>query len=178
MCPKTTTQDVHAMSNSPTTSVATGVSSSSRWGRWVSAVPWYTIVFVVVLILAWWLVTATHWAPPYILPSPGDTWQVFLHNPAYVWGGAWTTTWETLIGFALATILGVVVAVVMVYSPTFEKTFYPIILFLPGRAEDRHRAALRHLARVRAGAEGPRRRPRRVLPGGHLRALGPALDRP
>ena len=118
------------MSNTQTTSVATNADDRPRRARWIAAVPWYTIAFVVVLVFAWWLVTAMHWAPPYILPSPADTWAVFFKNPTYVWGGAWTTTWETLIGFALATILGVVVAVVMVYSPTFEKTFYPIILFL------------------------------------------------
>ncbi|MEH3141334.1 MAG: ABC transporter permease [Mycobacterium kyogaense] len=39
------------------------------------------------------------------------------------------TTWETVVGFAIATVVGVFVAVVMVYSSNIEKTVYPLILF-------------------------------------------------
>ena len=39
------------------------------------------------------------------------------------------TTWETVIGFGIAAAVGVLVAVVMVYSSTVEKTVYPLILF-------------------------------------------------
>src|SRR5690625_5474807 len=39
------------------------------------------------------------------------------------------TTIETLLGFGIALILGELVAVLMVYSKSLEKTMYPIILF-------------------------------------------------
>ncbi len=39
------------------------------------------------------------------------------------------TTWETVIGFVIAAVVGELVAVVMVYSSSLEKTLYPLILF-------------------------------------------------
>jgi NitT/TauT family transport system permease protein len=90
---------------------------------------WHPIVFVVVLGAAWWLVTSAGWVAPYILPSPADTWSAFADNPAYLAGHTWVTTWETLIGFAIAAVVGVLVAIFMVYSQSLEKTLYPLILF-------------------------------------------------
>ena len=39
------------------------------------------------------------------------------------------TTWETVIGFVIAAVVGELVAVAMVYSSSLEKTLYPLILF-------------------------------------------------
>ncbi|MEN3320599.1 MAG: NitT/TauT family transport system permease protein [Mycobacterium sp.] len=39
------------------------------------------------------------------------------------------TTWETVIGFVIAAVIGELVAVVMIYSEGLEKTMYPLILF-------------------------------------------------
>nr|WP_231127162.1 ABC transporter permease [Motilibacter aurantiacus] len=41
----------------------------------------------------------------------------------------WVTTQETIIGFVLATVIGVATAVLLVYSKTAEKALYPLILF-------------------------------------------------
>jgi NitT/TauT family transport system permease protein len=41
----------------------------------------------------------------------------------------WVTLQETVVGFLLAAVIGVVVAVLLVYSPTAEKSLYPLILF-------------------------------------------------
>lgn len=90
---------------------------------------WHPVVFVIVLVIVWWLVTAMKWVQPYIIPSPGDTWAAFTDNAAYLAQNTWVTTYETLIGFAIAVVVGVFVAVIMVYSQGLEKTLYPIILF-------------------------------------------------
>lgn len=90
---------------------------------------WHPIVFVVALMFVWWLVTAMKWVQPYIIPSPADTWAAFANNTAYLAQNTWVTTYETLIGFAIAVVVGVFVAVIMVYSQGLEKTLYPIILF-------------------------------------------------
>lgn len=90
---------------------------------------WHPIVFVLVLCAAWWLVTATGWVAPFILPSPADTWSAFADNAGYLAGHTWVTTYETLIGFAIAAVVGVLVAIFMVYSQALEKTLYPLILF-------------------------------------------------
>ena len=66
---------------------------------------------------------------PYILPSPGDTWAAAQQNAAYLAQHTWVTTWETVIGFVIAAVVGVFFAVMMIYSSSFEKTVYPLILF-------------------------------------------------
>lgn len=90
---------------------------------------WHPIVFVAALIFLWWLATKMEWVPPFIIPSPGDTWAAASGNAAYLAQNTWVTTYETLIGFAIAAIIGIIVAIFMVYSSGLEKTLYPVILF-------------------------------------------------
>src|SRR5699024_10353232 len=96
-----------------------------RW--WLQS--WHPIVFLAVVIVLWWLVTAQGWVQPYIIPAPSDTWAAFTENAEYLLQHTWVTTYETLIGFAIAGVAGLLVAVIMVYSKGLEKTFYPVILF-------------------------------------------------
>lgn len=90
---------------------------------------WHPVVFVVAVLLVWWLVTAMKWVKPFIIPSPGDTWAAFANNAAYLAQHTWVTTYETLVGFVIAVIVGLFVAVIMVYSRGLEQTLYPVILF-------------------------------------------------
>ena len=89
---------------------------------------WRPLLFVVVALVAWWLVTAQGWVKPFILPSPADTWAALTDNVAYLMHNTWVTTYETLVGFVIAVVIGELVAVVMVYSSGVEKTLYPIVL--------------------------------------------------
>lgn len=84
---------------------------------------------MIALVAAWWAVTETELVAPYILPSPADTWQTTQNNAAYLAQHTWVTTWETVVGFAIAAVFGIFVAVVMMYSANVEKTVYPLILF-------------------------------------------------
>jgi NitT/TauT family transport system permease protein len=90
---------------------------------------WRPLVFVVALFVAWWVVTENNWVAAYILPSPANTWTTMVDNAAYLGNHTWVTTVETIIGFAIAVIIGELVAVMMIYSKTVEKTAYPLILF-------------------------------------------------
>ncbi|MGI6877210.1 ABC transporter permease [Microbacterium sp. gxy059] len=90
---------------------------------------WHPIVFLVVVLVAWWVATEFAGVPPYLIPSPSDTWAAFSDNATYLADHTWVTTYETIIGFVIAVVIGVLVAVVMVYSSGLEKTLYPIILF-------------------------------------------------
>jgi len=94
------------------------------WGK-----NWHPIAFVIVLVAVWWLVTAMQWVQPFIIPSPGDTWRAFADNGSYLAHNTWVTSYETVIGFVIAVVIGLLVAVVMVYSKGMEQTLYPVILF-------------------------------------------------
>ncbi|MDT0158243.1 ABC transporter permease [Microbacterium sp. ARD32] len=96
-----------------------------RW--WARS--WHPIVFGIVVLAVWWLVTALKLVKPFIIPSPGDTWKAFADNVPYLMQQTWVTTYETLVGFVIAVIVGLFVAVVMVYSRGLEQTLYPVILF-------------------------------------------------
>jgi NitT/TauT family transport system permease protein len=90
---------------------------------------WRPVILMIGLVAAWWAVTAAELVAPYILPSPGDTWRTAQENLAYLAENTWVTTWETVIGFLIAAIVGEFVAVMMIYSAGLEKTVYPLILF-------------------------------------------------
>lgn len=96
--------------------------------RWWSR-NWHPVVFVLAVIALWWFVTEMKWVAPFIIPSPADTWSAFADNVPYLAQHTWVTTYETVIGFVIAVLVGLLVAVFMVYSKGLEQTLYPVILF-------------------------------------------------
>ena len=90
---------------------------------------WRPVVFVVALVLLWWAVTAGGLVPGYLVPSPGATWGSFTEHFSYFMSQTWVTVLETLIGFAIAFVVGEAVAIAMVYSTNVERTLYPMVLF-------------------------------------------------
>ncbi|MGC9665920.1 ABC transporter permease [Planosporangium sp. 12N6] len=90
---------------------------------------WRPFAVLVAILIAWWAVTAAELVKPYLVPSPGKTLDVIVAQTSYFTHNTWITTYETILGFAIAIAVGVVSAVVMVYSPTVEKSLYPLLLF-------------------------------------------------
>ncbi|UNX53740.1 ABC transporter permease [Georgenia sp. TF02-10] len=96
--------------------------------RQIWAGSWRSLTFLVLALALWWLVTAQGWVKPYVLPSPGDTWSTGAEHWAYLMDHTWVTTYETVLGFLIAFVVGELVAILMVYSKNLELTAYPIIL--------------------------------------------------
>ncbi|HEV7899084.1 MAG TPA: ABC transporter permease [Planosporangium sp.] len=90
---------------------------------------WRPVAVLAAILVAWWAVTAAELIKPYLVPSPGKTLDVILAQTSYFAHNTWITTYETLLGFAIAIAIGVLSAVVMVYSSTVEKSLYPLLLF-------------------------------------------------
>ncbi|GHB54959.1 ABC transporter permease [Streptomyces viridiviolaceus] len=90
---------------------------------------WRPVALLLACFAAWWVIAAAELVEPYLVPSPGETFDVLTGKPDYIWQHTWVTTYETLLGFLIALVVGVFAAVVMVYSATVEKTLYPILLF-------------------------------------------------
>lgn len=111
-----------------------GVAERSRPGTAERALKflnqaWRPVALLVLLFVAWWVVTAAEWVEPYLVASPGDTFDVIVEKSEYFWDNTLVTMWETIAGFGLAILIGVVTAVIMVYSVTLERTLYPLLLF-------------------------------------------------
>lgn len=90
---------------------------------------WRPVALLVAAVAIWWAATAAELVEPYKLPSPGDTLAEITGNWGYIWHHSWITAYETVLGFGIATLIGIAAAVVMVYSGTVEKTLYPVLLF-------------------------------------------------
>lgn len=90
---------------------------------------WRPALLLAAIVVLWWVVTAVGFVPPYLVPSPSATFGSIVDNPGYYWENTMVTGWETLLGFVLATAIGVLAAVAMVQSPTVERTLYPLLLF-------------------------------------------------
>ena len=111
-----------------------GVAERARPGlgertRGAIARSWRPVALLLGCGVAWWAVTASGLVAPYLVPSPGATLQIMIDKSGYLLTHTWVTTYETLLGFVLAVAIGVLAAVVMVYSETVEKTLYPVLLF-------------------------------------------------
>ncbi|GGV31220.1 ABC transporter permease [Actinomadura cremea] len=95
----------------------------------VAGQTWRPLALLVACFAAWWAVSAFKLVAEYLVPSPGATFAVLADEWGYIWQHTWVTTYETLLGFAIAVAVGVLAAVIMVYSTTVERTLYPILLF-------------------------------------------------
>lgn len=111
-----------------------GVADRDRPGtaeriRDAAARSWRPVALLLACFAAWWLITAVRLVQPYLVPSPTTTLRVMTDKWGYIWHHGWVTTYETLLGFVIAGVIGVAAAVIMVYSTSVEKTLYPILLF-------------------------------------------------
>ncbi|WP_251839955.1 ABC transporter permease [Oceanitalea stevensii] len=90
---------------------------------------WRPALVLVAVVAAWWFVTWREMVPAYLVPAPQDVLTTLWADRTLLLEHTWVTTQETLIGFVLAAVIGVATAVLLVYSPTAEKSLYPLILF-------------------------------------------------
>jgi NitT/TauT family transport system permease protein len=90
---------------------------------------WRPFALLLACLAVWWTVSAADLIEPYLVPSPGSTLDLLVTRSGYIWHHTWVTTYETLLGFLIAVVVGILAAVMMVYSATAEKTLYPILLF-------------------------------------------------
>lgn len=84
-------------------------------------------VTFIILIILWELVTKVADLPIWLLPAPSDIVKslvgrndMFMHT--------WVTFYETILGFLLAILIGVPLAVLVNSSPLISNTIYPLIL--------------------------------------------------
>lgn len=100
--------------------------SSSRLSR-PSAV-WLPVLGAAATIVLWWLVTIIFDIQPYFLPAPPDVVDAFRQAPSYLARETWVTLWETLAGFAIATLCGLVAALLLAASRVVQRATLPIVV--------------------------------------------------
>src|SRR6266849_3222695 len=85
-----------------------------------------TLTFVALLAL-WELAIAVFRVPDYIIPPPTQIVGEMIRQFPQLWGHTLVTSSEVLAGFALSVLIGIPLAVLIVYSPFFERTVYPLL---------------------------------------------------
>jgi len=100
----------------------------TRFLRFLNAA-WRPALLLGLLFAVWWFVAARQYVPNYLVPTPGQVWRTMVDEWPMLLRSSYVTLYETVIGFVLASLLGLATAVVIVYSPTMEKTLYPVVLF-------------------------------------------------
>jgi len=79
-------------------------------------------------LLAWEIATRAFRIPRFIMPAPsailGEGWE---WRYRFI-GHTWVTLYETLGGFALSMVVGVPLAVLIVYSPVLRAAIYPLVI--------------------------------------------------
>ena len=86
------------------------------------------VLALVGLVIIWEGAVDLAELPRFVLPAPSDIWTSIVKNWGSLLGHSWVTLLETLAGFGLSVVIGVPLAVLIVYSRIFERVLYPILV--------------------------------------------------
>lgn len=90
---------------------------------------WRPAILLGLVFFAWWLVAEREWVANYLVPRPGQVWDRIVGDWSSLMYHSYVTLYETVVGFLLASVLGLGTAVLIAYSRTMDKALYPIVLF-------------------------------------------------
>ena len=102
-----------------------GVSSKSRRTVWI--VP---TLIIVGLLLVWEVLVRVTGVPAFLLPAPSDIAVYMVRDWQVLLAATLSTSYITLVGFALAVVIGLVLAVLLVMSERVERALYPLIIIV------------------------------------------------
>ncbi len=83
------------------------------------------IVFFVALLLSWHFGVQVFSVPSYLIPAPLQVLTVILNDPVTLLKDTGITMLESVLGFILGTLAGILVAILFVHSRTAEAALYP-----------------------------------------------------
>lgn len=103
---------------------------TARWQEMMDAAPRYAIIAGVHLavLLLWYVVAAAEIVRPFILPSPVATFLT-LFEPRYQWmANSLVTATEIFVGYGIAVVFGVVLALFFSWFRTLHALFFPLLV--------------------------------------------------
>jgi NitT/TauT family transport system permease protein len=95
-----------------------------RIARRVAAV----ILYIGCLVALWWAVVEVFDVSPLVIPGPEGVWNAMTDHASLLLENTLYTLEEALLGFAVATIVGVALAVVIVSSPAVSRVLLPTLV--------------------------------------------------
>jgi NitT/TauT family transport system permease protein len=88
---------------------------------------WPTL-FTVVGLIAWEVIVRAMGIRSIILPPPSEVFATMFARYDLLWAHLWPTLYLTVLGFLLAVVGGILVAIVITYSDILRRGFYPVIV--------------------------------------------------
>lgn len=85
-----------------------------------------------VFLAVWELAAHLQWIDPFIMSCPSRVWNTFIElcEGGLLLQHAWVSTWETIVGFVIGTVLGYVVAVGLWWNNFVKDVFEPYVVVL------------------------------------------------
>ena len=88
------------------------------------------VVSHLALLLAWYVFVKFGNVPKYVMPSPEATFAALTDGNYNWWGNVFVTGTEIFVGYFLALVVGVGLALVFTWSKTLEQFFLPLLVSL------------------------------------------------
>jgi len=88
------------------------------------------VVGTVATVLVWWLAVLVFNIQSYLVPTPHAVASTFAQMPGYLLENAWVTLQETVFGYALTVVAGLLIGTVLANSRLVEQALYPMLVGL------------------------------------------------
>lgn len=85
-------------------------------------------LFTVVLFVGWEVVCRAFGIPVTILPAPSNIFEALWQFRVAIVDNSWVTLWTTLVGFALATIFGLLLGIAVGWHKSVYAAIYPVLI--------------------------------------------------
>ena len=91
---------------------------------------WKIAAALIGILVAWEVFVRSAGIKPYILPAPSVVLASLVQKLPTVLAAAGFTVQPMLIGFAIAVVIGILLALIVAFSSTLQDIIYPLIVFL------------------------------------------------
>ncbi|GIF68962.1 ABC transporter permease [Asanoa ishikariensis] len=81
-------------------------------------------------VALWWLAVVAFEIQPYLVPTPPEVLRVFAEMPGDLFVEARVTLWETVAGYGISVVGGVLIGALIAGSRTVERAVYPMLVAL------------------------------------------------
>jgi putative hydroxymethylpyrimidine transport system permease protein len=90
---------------------------------------WGPAVALIAAAVGFWeLAARAGWVQDYLLPAPSEVARALVEDRSLLLDDAWVTGQEILLGFALALVAGVTIAIALHLSTVARRTVYPLVI--------------------------------------------------
>jgi NitT/TauT family transport system permease protein len=86
------------------------------------------VITLAAIVAVWEIAVDAANIPGFVLPAPSEIWRSMVAHAGSLLAHSWVTLLETLAGFGVSVAIGIPLAVLIVYSPVFDRVLYPILV--------------------------------------------------